>query len=248
MSVTRLTAAAVPAAHQLTERRLPRIKPLGWGPGYRLVPSRFPPTSLFDRVALPDELEAVAAVQALTHPRLRNEIGEIQLVPPDERVSGPGSTPVMAAFCHLNPDGSRFSDGSWGVYYAADSMAAAVAEVSHHRAKFLAATNEPAIELDFRCYVSQVLQPLHDVRPASWQFLHQPGDYGPSQAWARRLRAAGSWGLAYRSVRHPGGQCVAVFRPKALALPVVQGAHVALQWDGQRMAHWYTKSELQPVG
>jgi hypothetical protein len=223
---------------------LPSRRALGWQPSYRLVSSRFPPVSLFDRVARPEELDAVYAIQALTNPRLRDQLGQIQLVAPDERVVGEGSTPLMAAFCHLNPGGSRFSDGSWGVYYAADSLDAAVAEVGHHRARFLAATAEPALDMDYRAYVASVHAPLHDLRPARWQALHDPDDYRAPQQLARQLRAAGSWGLAYRSVRHPGGQCVAVLRPRAITLPVVQGAHVTLQWDGQRIASWYRKSDL----
>jgi hypothetical protein len=223
---------------------LPSRRALGWQPSYRLVSSRFPPVSLFDRVARPEELDAVYAIQALTNPRLRDQLGQIQLVAPDERVVGEGSTPVMAAFCHLNPDGSRFSDGSWGVYYAADSLDAAVAEVGHHRTRYLAATAEPALDMDYRAYVASVHETLHDLRPARWQDLHDPDDYRVPQQLARQLRAAGSWGLAYRSVRHPGGQCVAVLRPRAITLPVVQGAHVTLQWDGQRIASWYRKSDL----
>ncbi len=54
----------------------------------------------------------------LVNPRLRNEAGAIHLVPPEERVTGPGATWVMAPFTHFNPNGSRFSDGTYGVYYA----------------------------------------------------------------------------------------------------------------------------------
>ncbi|WP_396271149.1 RES family NAD+ phosphorylase [Ideonella sp.] len=231
----------------LPVQRAPRAKELGWNPCYRLIPSRFPPTSLFDRVARPQELDAVFAIQALTNPRLRDEIGQIHMVPADERVSGEGSTPVMAAFCHLNPEGSRFSDGTWGVYYGAESLETAVAEVSHHRSRFLAATQEPALQVDMRAYGARVMQPLHDLRGKAWQSLHQHDDYAAPQQWARRLREAQSWGVAYRSVRRPGGECVAVFRPRALALPVVQCAHVALHWDGQRMASWCIKSDPQTL-
>jgi hypothetical protein len=217
-----------------------------WNPTWRLVPSRFPPVGLFDDVARPDELEAVAAVQALTHPRLRQEAGEISLVPPAERQVGPGSTPLMAAFCHLNPEGSRFSDGTWGVYYAAESLATAVAEVAFHRARFLSATRQPAIEVDLRAYVARVVEPLHDLRGPGWEALHDPDPaaYPASQRLARRLRDAGSWGLVYRSVRRPGGQCVAVLRPRAVAVPVVQGPHVAMRWDGKRFTGWYEKSQI----
>ena len=227
--------------------RAPAVRPVGWQPCYRLIPSRFPPVSLFDRVARPDELEAVYAVQALTNPRLRESLGQIQLVPPAERVSGEGSTPVMAAFCHLNPEGSRYSDGSWGVYYAAESLDTAVAEVSHHRARFLAATAEPAVELDLRAYVTTVVQPLHDVRPQAWRHLHDPDSHAAPQRLARQLREAGSWGVVYRSVRREGGQCVALLRPRALQLPVLQGPHVTLHWDGRRISGWYRKTDHVPL-
>ena len=84
---------------------------LDWGATYRLVPSRFPPISLFERVADAADLDVVYAVEALTNPRLRQEVGEISLVPAAERMSGAGSSPIMAAFTHLNPMGSRFTDG-----------------------------------------------------------------------------------------------------------------------------------------
>ena len=221
---------------------------LPWRPTYRAVPSRFPPVSLFDAVANADELEAVMAFQNLTHPRLRQEIGEISLVTSEERVFGHGSTPVMAAFTHLNRAGSRFSDGTWGVYYAGDSLETAVAEVSFHAGRFLAATNEPAIELDYRAYVAAVHEPLHDIRSTRWDAIHNPDDYRASVKLAADYRTAGSWGFLYRSVRRLGSQCVALFRPKAVKLPVVQGAHLTLQWDGARITGWYRKSDHRTLG
>src|SRR5437762_6306867 len=82
-----------------------------WLPSHRIVPSRFPPVGLFDRVASPEDLDAVFELEALTNDRLREQAGELSLVPPEDRVSGPGTTPIMAAFTHLNPEGGRFSDG-----------------------------------------------------------------------------------------------------------------------------------------
>lgn len=222
----------------------PALSTLDWNPTYRLVPSRFPPVGLFDRVASADDLEAVFWVQSLTNPRLRQELGSIASVLAADRVFGHGSTPGMAAFCYLNPDGSRFSNGTWGVYYAASSLAVAVAEVSYHRARFLAATAQAALEVDMRSYVGRVTKPLHDLRPKTWRHLHDPEVYGPSQAMAATLREQQSWGVAYHSVRDPGGQCVALFRPPGIDLPVVPGAHVALCWDGQAITRWYFKSDI----
>jgi hypothetical protein len=137
-----------------------------WKPSYRLVPSRFPPTGLFDRVARPEDLEVVLAAESLTNDRLRDEVGRIQLVPPAERVSGPGTTPIMAAFTHLNPEGSRFSDGTYGVYYAAREIETAIAESAYHRARFLSRTREAPGEVDMRAYLADISADLrhHESR------------------------------------------------------------------------------------
>ena len=115
---------------------------VAWHPCHRLVASRFPTTGVYDEVASPEDLEVVLAIEALTSPRVRQELGQLSLVPPEARVTGRGATMIMSAFTHLNPLGSRFSDGSWGVYYAGESFETALAEVSHHRAAFLARTAE----------------------------------------------------------------------------------------------------------
>ena len=55
-----------------------------WRPCYRIVPSRFPPIDLFEKVADPADLEAVYAIEAMTNDRLRDEAGDLALVPPAE--------------------------------------------------------------------------------------------------------------------------------------------------------------------
>src|SRR5690606_22607554 len=112
--------AAVPRRPaRMSASALPRRTRIHWQPSWRIVPSRFPPVGLFDRIASPDDLDALFELEGMTNPRLRQELGELSLVPAERRISGPGTTPIMAAFTHPSPDGSRFSDGSWGVYYAA---------------------------------------------------------------------------------------------------------------------------------
>ena len=224
------------------------VAPTHWRTSHRLIPSRYPTVGLFDAIADAADLDAVFAIEALTNPRIRDELGLLQLVPADERVVGPGSTPTMAAFTHLNADGSRFSDGRYGVYYAAQALETAVAEVSHHRTVFLARTNEPAIDVDIRVITAAVDAPLHDLRAMGRQHaaLFDPDRYGAPQSLGRELRAAGSWGVLFGSVRHDGGVCVGVFRPKALS-HAKAGAHIALHWDGQRITHWYEKRSLRSM-
>ncbi len=220
----------------------PPLKRIRWNHAYRIVPSRFPTIGVYDRVADPADLDAVFALEAMTNPRLREEAGALQQVPTARRLSGPGSTPVMAAFTHLNPEGSRFSDGSWGVFYAAHSVATAVEETVYHRERFLAATDESACAIQMRCYRTHLDSRLHDIR-GGWPAAHDPASYVASVSLARELRAAGSNGVAFDSVRHTGGECVAAFYPDVVA-PCVQAQHLIYRWDGARIVQVLEVSEL----
>jgi hypothetical protein len=228
---------------------LPPLKRIRWSHAYRIVPSRFPPVGVYDRIADPADIDALFAVEALTNPRLREEADALRLVPREHRISGPGSTPVMAAFTHLNPEGSRFSDGTWGVFYAAHSVATAVEETVYHRERFLAATAEPACSIQMRCYRTSVDARLHDIRDG-WKAEHDPDAYVASVELARALREAGSIGIVYDSARHRGGECLAAFQPDVVA-PCVQSQHLVYRWDGTRIAQVLEVSELsrpQAVG
>lgn len=217
----------------------PPLAATGWRV-HRIVPSIFPPASIFDRIADPADLEAVYMVESMTNDRLRQEAGDISLVPIEDRVTGPGATPIMAAFTHLNPDGARFNDATFGAYYAGLELATAVAETKYHREQFLAATNEDPIDVDMRVYVAHLDGDLHDVRTGAPEAIHDPGNYAASQVLARRLRGARSNGLIYNSVRHEGGTCVAVFRPRLLS-GCLQERHLAYRWDGVRISDIYEK-------
>jgi RES domain-containing protein len=216
----------------------PPLARTAWPRSVRIIPSRFPPVQIFERVADPADLDAVIAIESLTNDRLRDEVGELERVPPGERVVGPGAGYVMASFTHLPPpgQGGRFNDATFGAYYAASDRATAIAETVHHRERFLRASREPAQEVDMRVLVARVDADLHDVREAEDPRIHDPADHRAGRALAARLRSAGSWGVLYRSVRRPGGECVALFRPRAVQR-CHQAGHLAYLWDGERIAH-----------
>ncbi len=208
-----------------------------WDPACRIVPTRFPTIYLFDRVAEPADFDALYALEALTNDRIRDEVGVIELVAPEDRIVGPGTGPIMAAFTHLNPEGSRFSDGTFGVLYAARDRETAIAETCHHQARFLAATSEKPMHLQMRLYHLAIDARLHDVRrpgDGSAQAdaaIHDPNGYSASQALGRKLRQRGSAGVAYRSVRHSRGQCVALFKPRG-ARRCRHAAYLLYAWNG----------------
>jgi len=228
---------------------LPPVRGLRWEPCYRIVPSRFPPIHLFERVAPPEDWDALIELESLTNDRLRDEVGQIQLVPPGERVVGPGAGYVMAAFTHIAPDGGRFNDPTFGAYYAARSLETSVAETTYHRARFLRATSEPPMHLDMRVLEARLAGDFHDLRGvrAEWPHVYDPGDYAAGQALARRLRAVGSDGVVFESVRDADGECAAAFRPRLLSR-CRETRTLTYIWDGERIAGVYEKRPFRAAG
>jgi hypothetical protein len=211
-----------------------------FSPCHRIVASRLPTIHLFERVADPADWDALYALESMTNPRIRNEIGELRLVPVADRVSGPNASIVMAPFTHLAPQGTRFTDGRFGAYYAAESIDTAIAETRFHRENFLRATGQAPIELEMRCYLADVGCELHDLRTRRIEMptVYDPSSYAASQKLGREMRDAGSNGLAFDSVRREGGECVAVFRPR-LVQNVRQSVHLRYVWDGHSITDVY---------
>ena len=218
------------------------IRRVQWPAACRIVPTRHPSVNLYDRVADAADFEALYALEAMTNERLRDEAGAVHLVAAEDRVFGPGSGPIMAAFTHLNPQGSRFSDGRYGVFYAARDRATAIAETAYHHARFLAATAQGPMHLPMRVYQVAIDARLHDLRPADAvpAVVFNRNRYAAAQALGGQLQAAGSAGVVYRSVRRAAGHCVGLFKPRG-ARACVHAAVLLFAWDGQRFADIYEK-------
>ena len=202
---------------------------------HRLIPSRYPPVGLFDEVASPEDLELLFELESWTNDRISAELGLIQNIPRNEWVTGrPHATVVMAAFCHPAPKGARFSGPDRGAWYAAFDLAAAQSEIIYHRGKELREVGVSDARLEMREYVADFRNDFHDIRPNDRRFrqYYDPDNYTASQDFARQLFESGSNGVLYRSVRHPGGQCIACFRPP-LVLNVRPAAHFQFRWHGE---------------
>jgi hypothetical protein len=213
-----------------------------WPQAWRVIASRYPPINLFERLTADTAVwDALMALEQLTNPRVRDEVGDIALVPPDERLSGPGASYVMAAFTHVNPKGSRFSDGSFGVYYAAAARETAIAETVFHFEAFARDSADPPRSEDFRVLVGIIAAAFEDVAalPQGQRAdVLDPKSYAASQVYAKQTRAAGANGVAYPSVRHEGGQCIGAFRPRAVGIPH-QERHLQYRWNGERVDRYF---------
>lgn len=225
------------------------LRRVAWDRTWRIIRSIHPPVDLFEDIADPRDWDALLAVEAKTNPRVRNEVGELGKVPPERRVAGPGASFVMAPFVHCSTARpGRFTDGSYGLYYAGDREAVALAETIYHHGLFMAATaEEPGWTSDFRALIGSVDRALHDVNAVPGAL--DPDDYRPSQAEGAALRAAGSDGLVWESVRLPGGACIGAFWPDVVPIPV-QGSHFCYHWNGERVDYVrrYGAGEVLAVG
>lgn len=218
---------------------LPPLKVLEPVTGFRLVNSRFPPISLFDDVADKSEFDLLYQLQALTNPRIQTEIGNLSLIRPSEIPFGiPGCSYATSPFTHVNPQGSRFSDGQFGMLYLADTVNTAIAEVSFHQQRYWSGVHG----LDYDRLVFRGLKvntgdmsgyDATELDPGD--AIYDPDNYAPARAFGHTLFKAGADGLRYHSVRNPGADCWGLFTPRPVT-SVVQTSHFEFIWGGQTIS------------
>jgi hypothetical protein len=211
------------------------VSQLRWTPGYRIIRTIYPPVNLFEDLSSPADWELLASAEAKLNPRIRDEVGNLALVPVHRRVSGPTASIAMGAFTHVSLDRpSRFSDGSYGVWYCGDQVEIALAETAHNFQQFMRKTNEAPADADFRLLTCGV----NGTAELAPEECLAADDWRPGQLFGSDLRKAGSDGVLYRSVRYPLGNAAAIFWPNCLALPILQTQQFRYRWDGSRMTHY----------
>ena len=223
--------------------RIP-VHQVQWRPCWRLISTRYKEELVLLKIAEPEDLKILGALDEMTNDRLRQEREEISIVPPEDRVSGPGSQLIMAPFCDKNPEGSRFSDGSYGVFYAAHAVDTAVEESKHHTKVFMSRTQEGPMRLERKALRVHLSGKLHDLRGQEKKFpaVYARDKYAASQTLGRSLKEEGSFGIAYDSVRQREGECVAVFRPAVLSDCRVHSDWI-FEWNGAELEKVYVLRE-----
>jgi RES domain len=218
-----ITPQAVPVTH------------VKWNNAVRIVRSTYPPIDLFEDIADPEDWPLLISATQKTNPRLMDSIGNLDLIPTERRVGGPGASYLMAPFVHTSPDRpSRFSDGHLGVLYAASDFETAVHETIHHHGLFMLQTAQAqGWTSQFRELVLRVDAELADIRGADVGPVLDPDDYVAAQRFGAGLRAAGRQGVVYDSVRGEA-DCAGLFYPDLAADPV-PGRALDYHWDGARV-------------
>lgn len=219
------------------------VSSVDWRTSYRLISSKYPTVSVYDRITDAKNFQAILELETLTNPRLRQEAGDYRKVRAEDAVTGPGSTPIMASFAYSGA--SRFTDGSYGVYYAGHDEETAIAESRYWTERFLRATNEPSIDVDKRLYTARIRGSYDDLRPRSKRSsVYDPDSYAASQAYARKLYERNQVdGIVYNSVRREGGECICAFRPRLIS-NCRMAAYVQFRWDGTRIVGTATLTRI----
>lgn len=119
---------------------------------------------------------------------------------------------------------SRFSDGSFGVWYGSESVETSVHESAYHWHRGLlsdAGYDRMTVIAERKVYAVKCNAALLDFRQVVAQEPHllHPTDYTFCQSVGLRIHREGHPGLLTQSVRRPAGDNLAIFNPAVLSNP-----------------------------
>lgn len=207
----------------------------------RLVPTAYyKPPVLRPLVDTVEEEEILAQIEGMTSRRLKAETTGLSDLDARELLFNAwGVTYVNAAFAYTRPEGNRFNGPARGAWYCAFEDLTAIEEVGFHRTRELKRIGVFEDEAVYQVLLAGFMGGFHDLRDVkprsrfAGALLADPAaGYPAGQALAAELRASGSRGVVYPSVRRKGGTCLAAFQP-ALVQNVRPGAKWTLSWSGE---------------
>lgn len=184
----------------------------------RLIPSKYSSggESVLARIADSSEhLSLIFDLDGATNDRITAENDLLPGITAPELARGVKYTSIInAAFCHANPNGSRFNGPDRGAWYAGFSRETALSEVIFHKSLALAEIGIFQDSVTYDAYHADFTAEFHDIRGhANFNNCLLPDDYRPAQTLAETLLEIGSNGVIYPSVRDKGSECIACFRP-----------------------------------
>ncbi|MCC5611627.1 RES family NAD+ phosphorylase [Nostoc sp. CHAB 5834] len=211
---------------------------------YRLIPSRFPPIQVYERIVRGDRVNEVAAIEALTSPRVRSR----------QRLTGLGSVDEASAklqnwnhapFTYLNPDGSFIFRPGIAALEVSDSLQTALAVSVNRRERFLKCTNLPKVGLDMRVLTTRISGRFVDL-------TNERLPDNPEDRWklGDEFVRDGIAGILFDCPMRPGSTCLSVLDNNTLDRSV-QADHFRFIWNGERISLLYSfsgpGSEIDPA-
>jgi RES domain-containing protein len=192
-----------------------------------------------------EDRSALAALLASTNVIEAHRAGDRRIVAPEDDYVGDHRDYVLAPFAYRSA--SRFSDGSFGVLYAAESRDTALREVLSRLARTYLDGSAPAQEtrkqhLILRVVAGDLVDICRARVPDVDVALYDTASYAAAQAFGSAIREHHP-GLTYDSVRHRGGVCVGAFVPRIVSDVRLQSA-LSVVWDGQRFTE---QKDIRPL-
>lgn len=120
---------------------------------------------------------------------------------------------------------SRFSDGSFGVWYGSDSVETTIYESVYHWYRGLlsdAGFESESVSIERKVYTVACNAALLDFRPLvqkKYPDLIHKTDYTLAQSLGTRIHREGHPGLLTHSARYPEGENYVIFNPAVLSNP-----------------------------
>jgi len=224
------------------------VSRLAWSRSQRIISTRFPSVHLFADIAESKDWDQLERLANLTSTRVQKGAEGWGMFRPEDCAHGEGATLIMAPFAYLNPGGSRFTDGTYGAYYAGRNLDTAIDETVFHTEKFAREGRMGPIAFEKQVIEARIRGTFHDLRKSlpDKQIL-SPDSYAASQAFALTLRSQEkSHGIVYPSVRSAGGECIAVFLPR-LVSECRRTQHLAYLWDGTRITSVQSRAVMKEL-
>jgi len=211
---------------------------------FRVIAHRRNERPIADRLTSVTNRAALTDIEGMTNPRVQQEYAARKKIRPEDLTGGDGNEMVIAAFTYSGA--SRFTDGTYGVYYASPEFSTAVAESAFHTERFLSYTDTRSVTVFKRVLTARIGGSYDDIRstPADDPVYDpDPQRYAVAQAYGLRIYADEGDGIVYRSVRASGGTCVAAFRPRLISGCNTDG-FLAYTYSGKRIDDMFRISPL----
>lgn len=210
------------------------------GDWFRLIPSRFPPISIYELVIANDRIEELVSVENLTNPRVK----ALALMTSGLQ-AGDAASPTLqnwnlAPFTYPNPEGSFLFRPGFSALELSDCLQAALARSVRRRETFLRRTREPAIGLEMRVLKTPVHGNFVDLRGLP--------DLAQEDRWriGDDIVRQGLDGALFTSPDRSSSSCIAVLKESLLERSE-QTKHFKFLWDGERIKSVIAFGEVQEL-
>lgn len=202
---------------------------------YTLIPSRFPPVDLYERIAGLNSA-TITEIEALTNPRLKERSRVLDGVDATDAASPHLQNWNHAPFTYQNPDGSRYFEATVLALELSDSLQTALAVSVKRRERFLAQTSEGPVDLDMRALSRIVKGRFVDLTNEPLEL-----DRKARLSLGQAVLEIEADGLLFRCPDRPSTKCIAIINGQTLE-KAVQGEHFRFVWDGSSIKTLYAFS------